>query len=822
MSIVTTSPTLSYVSSADVSSVVNDGLTKYEILFDASLIALGNLIMFEYKFQDVGASSPTLANTSFGFISVEDAIQSGIENQYVIAVPAESNTLDGAATRTIQVRVYFGVTSVANNVVVTPWSNVLDVRNPPVTPVIYSIPGFDGAFYDPDFTTDRLYVYLDPSQNQYDYSEIKFVVCYFFQDTTNATVWSVSDPLAATDASFGAASVKLITVPNIGTVSTTSPYVYVSIHAVYDWVYSSNNYYAVSYMSNEVIAPSASSDTDPNITSVVYNVYTGPVAVPGTQTMTVTWEPPGNSALPFYSVDSYTLYYSVDGSSVFYPYDTVAGNILTATVNVGTGLSGLNLGCGQNIRYRVDALTVQGNTEPSPESDPPTNIFKYAQAVTDLTITNTTYGSGLVGMTVNFTGLDDTTKGCGAGVSYVVSIDGSTNYVPISGLASLNYSSGTSYSLTYTGLPVSQTGNVVVSLLTNNTNASPASPLAGVTATTSYIANNLVLQPVVYDVYSFGNDDQQMQLDWNDPALGPWTVSSYTVEYSLNGGSSWITDVSTNNDLYTFDASAIAALYQPATQQIQFRVLAAMTTGSVNYTITSNVESQNTFKYAEAPATASVNWSVSDPSNTYMDIRVQFTNPSFLGIDGSMQYFIVTVKDLTNNTVGSPQEISYVASAAPYFVNFDNLPYVPEGTVNIAPYVRDTNSPFSSISYYSANPSFITGGVPIFLNVSNSTPGFITGNIVSNNELKPFGSVYYPVQENGNWTVRTYYADPSSGQIPGIVLTEQVLANNEFYYTFTVTLSQFFPSSSYQPSKLIMAASNDAGIGQTILNTVNY
>jgi hypothetical protein len=108
------------------------------------------------------------------------------------------------------------------------------------------------------------------------------------------------------------------------------------------------------------------------------------------------------------------------------------------------------------------------------------------------------------------------------------------------------------------------------------------------------------------------------------------------------------------------------------------------------------------------------------------------------------------------------------------------------------------------------------------LNVSNSTPGFITGNIVSNNELKPFGSVYYPVQENGNWTVRTYYADPSSGQIPGIVLTEQVLANNEFYYTFTVTLSQFFPSSSYQPTKLIMAASNNAGIGQSILNQVNY
>jgi hypothetical protein len=695
-----------------------------------------------------------------------------------------------------------------------------------VTPILYSAPGFAGAYYDPDGNTDILYVYLnpDPSFNPYDYNEIKFVVCYFFQDTTNATVWSVSEPLAATDASFGSASVKLITVPNIGTVSTSSPYVYVSIHAVYDWVHSSNNYYAVSYMSNEVIAVSASSDTDPNITDISYNVYSS-VAVPGDQTMTVTWVPPGNSGLPFFQVSTYTLYYSVDGSSGFYPYVTVPGSTLSATVDVGS--TSLNLDCGQNIRYRVDALT-QSNVEPSPISAA-TNIFKYAQAVTGLTITNTTYNGSTIGMTVNFNGLSDITKGCGAGVSYVVSIDGNTGYTPISGVSSLNYVADASYSLTYTGLPVppvSQTGNVVVWLLTNNTNASPASPLAGLTATTSYIANNLVLQPVVYDVYSYGNDDQQMHLSWNSPALGPWTVSSYDVQYSTNGGSSWspaLSGTGITNTVYIFDASAIALAAQPATVQIQFRVLANMTTGSVSYTITSNVESKNTFKYADAPATAEVNWSISDPSNTYMDIRVQFTNPSFLGIDGSMQYFIVTVRDINQNPVaGATQQISYVPGSAPYFVNFNNITYEPVGTVSIAPYVVDTNSPFSNITYYSATPTYITGGVPIFLNVSNSTPGFITGNIVSNNELKPFGSVYYPVQENGNWTVRTYYADPSSGQIPGIVLTEQVLANNEFYYTFTVTLSQFFPSSSYQPTKLIMAASNNAGIGQSILNQVNY
>jgi len=814
MSIVTTSPTLSYVSSADVSSVVNDGLTKYEILFDASLVALGNLIMFEYKFQDVGPSSPNLDNTSFGFISVEDAIQSGIENQYVIAVPAEANTFNGVATRTIQVRVYFGVTSLANNVVVTPWSNELDVRNPPVTPEIYvHSASFDGAYYDQSL--NELYVLLDPSDNAYNYGVMKFVVCYFYQDSTNTTVWSVSDPLAAVPTTFGTQTFRLITVPSIGTVSTSNTNIYVSIHAVYDWAVSTANYYAVSYMSNEVTAVPASADFQPDIYDVSYNVYNDPsLPVPGNQTMDVKWTAPGNSAIPFYAVQSYSLYYSINGGS-FAAYATdISSGTLEYQVNVGSGVAAL--ACGQYIEFRVDAITVLGAVEQSLESDAK-YAFKYAQAVTNLTITDASFESGLARMTVNFTGLSDITKGCGDGYQYVVSIDGSSNYTPTSGAPSLNYVADASYSLTYTGLPVSQTGNVVVYLLTINTNA-PSNNLAGLTATTSYIASNLDLQPVVYDVYSFGNDDQQMDLSWNDPSQTGWSVSYYDVQYSTDGGSSWTTDASTNYRVYTFDASGIAAAADPETVQIQFRVLANMTDGSLLYTITSNVESKNTFKYATAPATASVNWSVSDPSNTYMDIRVQFTNPSFLGIDGSMQYFIVTVRDsLQNDVSGGTQQISYVPGSSAYFVNFNDLDYESQGTVSIAPYVRDTNSS-SDINYYSATPSYITGGVPIFLNVDSSA-GLITGNIVSNNELKPFGSVYYPLAD-GNWTVQTYYADPSSGQIDGIVLTEQVLANNEFYYDFTVTLSQFFPS--YQPTQLIMAASNDAGIGQAILNQVNY
>lgn len=503
MSYVPSPPTLSYVSSVDVTSASNQGLTKYQIVFDSNLVSLGNLIMFEYKFQDVGPSTPDLNNTSFGFISVEDATQSGIENQYIIAVPASANTYDGVVDNTIQVRVYFGITALSNNVLVTPWSNSLAVYNPPVQPVIYTDPSipFQGAYYDP-IGSDTLYVLLDPNPypggNPYDYDVIKFVVCYFYQDTSNLTVWSVSDPLDAITTTFGTETFRLITVNNIGTVSSTPPNnkVYVSIHAVYDWVDYSNNYYAVSYMSNEVVAVEASSDNQPDITSVVYNVYDNDPSnstVPGPQTMDVTWTAPGSSVLPPYAIDYYKLYYSTDGGANFELYKSNIPSTppLTYQVNVGsTGLNALNLGCGQSIEYRVDAVTINGTVQSSNPSSS-TNIFYYSQAVTNLVVTNTSYDPLNVGMTVNFDGVSNTgnpNKGCGVGGNYVVLINGDQ----YSGTGSLAYVSGQSYTLVYTGLNVPQSGTVEVYLETTNTNAYPASPLAGVSATAPYIANDLV------------------------------------------------------------------------------------------------------------------------------------------------------------------------------------------------------------------------------------------------------------------------------------------------------------------------------------------
>jgi len=320
-------PALAYVSSVDMTNTSNFGSTKYQILFDPILLAIGNLIMFEYKFQKSDSSIPDLDNTSFGFISVENAIQSGIANQYIISIPALANTYDGSVDNTIQFRMYFGITSSSKNVFVTPWSNALNVYNPPVAPIIYTdASAAGGAYFQPSFNTDKLYVLLDPSQNPYDYNTMKFVVCYFYQDSSNTTIWSVSDHLSATISTFDNKTFRVITVENIGEVSTTSPYnkVYVSIHAVYDWVDISNNYYALSYISNEVIAVEASSGGVP----LLFNIVSNPSTSPTSNDATIT----GN-------IVTNTLLKPI--ATITYPNTDNTRLITQSFLDTGSGISGI-------------------------------------------------------------------------------------------------------------------------------------------------------------------------------------------------------------------------------------------------------------------------------------------------------------------------------------------------------------------------------------------------------------------------------------------------------------------------------------------------
>jgi hypothetical protein len=822
------SPTLSYVSSRDINNV-SDGASIFQIFFNQSLATAGNVIMFEYKIQEEG-TIPDLDNTQFGYVAIQDAIQCGIVNQYIISVPADGNTLDGSSSKTIQVRVYSGNKS-SSDVLVTEWSNTLNVYVPPVTPIIYHTESFDGAYYTPSYDGNNLYVLLDPSQNPYNYSNINFIVCYFYQDTSGSTVWGVSTPIQAINTTLGLTQFKLVVVENIGDVSTDNPYqkVYASIHAVYSWEDYVNNYHSVSFMSNEVVAIPGSEDNQPDITSVVYNVYGTPPMdnsynvdpsynYPGVQTMTVTWTAPGNSVIPFYAVDSYQLLVSLDGGSSFTELIVLSGNVLEYTVNVGSG--GLGLNCGASIVYKVVAVTVTSAEEPSDPSSS-TSIFKYSQSPSNLVITNATYDDyyDKVSLTVNFQGASNI--GCGRGLQYVVLIN-DVSYNPSSG--SLNYTAGTSYSIGYTGLPVAQTGTIKVFLQTENTNPSPPSPpspLNGELISAPYIANNLVLAPVVYEVYTYGNDDQDMVLSWSLPALtGGWSVSGYTVQLQIGG--SW-TDLSANisNTTYTYDAISQAS----SVQNLRFRILANMANGSTSYVITSNVESQNTFKYATAPTSPIVNWVVANNTTqppTTMDVVYQFSNPESVGVNNGLQYFLAEILDSSSDIINS-QPVNYEPSANRYTVNANDITFSRTGTINIYSYVTDTNST-NVITYnvYVASVGYIASEVPQFVDVSVNalnTNTIVTGQILSYDLLKPVGVVTYPLI-----SFSYGYPDVSLNDISyntatgasGLVITGPTTGDNyEYVYGFTLTVEDFFDSQSV-PGFQINAA-NDAGIGYSVV-----
>ena len=806
-----------YQSSFDVTNI-GDGRMSYSLTFDSALIAAAKIMMIEYCITTTDAIYPTNDNTRFDYVANSDVTQTGIANQLNVAVDSTRTARDSTAIEYIKFRLYRGSLT-TSDVYVTDWSNELFVYPPPTTPTIFvtDISGAGsvaGAYYESGETSDTLYVLMKEEENDFDYDQMRFIVCYFFQDETNATVWAVSDRLPATPTTLGNSPFRLLTVPDIGRVSDTTQTINVSIHAVYDWVGEDENaYHAVSYISNEVNAIPASSDNSPDITSVVYNVYDSfdvSPSVPGNQTITVTWLPPGNSVLPFYQVSYYQIYYSL-GTTLYTLYaSNIPPTTLEYTVNIGS--TGLNLTCGQAITFRVDAITTQGDTEPSAVSSPAVNVFKYSQAVTGLNLTNVSYDSEgeTVSFTVNFTGVSSTgspNKGCGAGLAYVIEINGSI-YSPSAG--DLTYNSGQTYAISYSNLNITQTGDIAVYLTTTNTNPSPPSPLAGLTAEIPYIANPLTLDAVDYLVYTNGNNDQSMVLTWSNPSLGSWTVSSFDVLFSTDGGSSWNTAGSTlgNVNTYSFDASD----YLDSVTNIIFKIQANVVNGSSGFIIYSNEASEYTFTYASAPTEQFVQWAAANPANTLMDVYVTFSNPLSTGTNDGLMYFSSQVYDSNDQAIGSPITTNYNELTSSYVVAFNELTYAATGYVVTLSFVTDPNtSTDMTFADYQATANFSTDNVPQFLDVVK-TGGVVTGSIVTHNLLKPVGVVVFPsgatmaslqystITPNTSGFDISYVSDPGNGT---------------YVYSFTLTSATFFGATI--PSTFSISAANDAGIGLAIV-----
>ena len=815
-------PVLSYVASSDISAVTH-GYVRYSIHFEKDLVTYGNVIMFEYMIKSNDTVIPTNINTNYGFVSVNSAIQTGICNDYILPIPVETNTLNNQSQDNISVRVYSGLTGI-NDVFVTNWSNSLQVYCPPLSVNLNGAV----AYYDKTtYATNSLYVVFDETKNKFDYDVMHFIVCYFYQDENNNTVWNVSDPLYA-DTNIGN-NYRYVEVPKTGLVSTNHPIMYLSMHAMYNWTHDTKLYYAISNASIELVANPATIDNKPDITNVVYNVYNDdPISVPGTQTITVTYIPPGHSVVPIYNVTQYDLYYSID-NGIFTKYNAqpISPTTLSYTVNVGSnttlGTPALNMSCGQNIKFRVDCTTVIGVVESSDESSP-TNIFKYSEAVTGLSIANIRNDAGKTSFIVIFNGVKDLStpnKGCGAGLFYNIKINDQT-YSP-SGGDTVTYVSGKTYAVNYSNIP-DATGNVSVCLTTENTNGN--TPINGMVVSVPYASYDFILDPIIYNVYANGNANQNMNLSWAAPIIPAWTVTNYAVQISTNDGTSWNNLATTSNTSYTYDASVKLS---NTSVKLSFRVIVSIKKDTTSYAIPSNTQQMNTFTYGSSVSKLDINWVTANTTETSMDINISFCNPKNsasvpitntndgLGTNNGVSYFKVNVLDSTS-TVIAYQDIPYDVTATLYTVSFNNVPYVKTGNIAISTYVKNQNNSDDLITYddyiniaaYNAStvPEFdnlVATGSSVSGNIFSQTPLCIYGNVITSNPTGSSKLTKTPIQTN-NTTA-------------GFEITYTIDTDDTYIYTFKLVYNTFF-GEDYPPTFGINV-SNTAGVGSLLVLDVN-
>jgi hypothetical protein len=489
MSVITTSPTLSYVGAVDIQSTSGNGYTSYNIVFDQTLVTLASVLMFEYKLQNEG--TPTNPSTvTLNYINTENAIcQAGMANQWLINIPTVSYRYNPDPSVTVQVRVYAGVTG-SPDIVVTDWSNELIVHVPPPKPVIL---GEDTpqpyAFYDIGVgQDDDLYVILVPDED-ISYNEVTFTVAYYYADVTNSTVWNISEPTSASSVTIGTSSYRMVSVPNFGKVSSSSSLqvVYVSVYAVYQYIDvsidGSYNYYSVSQVSQTVSANPASYFNSPTLDNINYQVYDSPYT---SQNMVLTWQAPIPSVIPIYTVAYYIVEYSINNGSTW----TLAENTaqLTSTFDASV------INCGTTLSFRVKAVNTNGGV--SQPSDVKTkNIFSFATAPQQAQVNWVVADLIDNKMDINFTFQNSASPGCNAGiVNYVVTVynnDGDqldTTTVPY-------VSSNSGYVVKFNEVTYSLNGYVTAYLITTDTNSTNNLPGAEVsvsfTAETVPIYKNL-------------------------------------------------------------------------------------------------------------------------------------------------------------------------------------------------------------------------------------------------------------------------------------------------------------------------------------------
>lgn len=787
-----TTPVLDYVGSVDVSSS-DYGTNQFILSVDPSQNTLGSLIMFEYKIQTAGTITDP-SHVLLGYISMDagTSFQLGNSAQYQIGVPAEANV--SVANRKIQVRAYTGLFN-STDIVVSPWSNELEVYNPPEQPVLFL------SYYDVDATAsgDDLFIFMDPSSNlTYDWATTEFVVAYYYAtDPSNDTVWQVSEPLSAIDVVYNLTQpLKMLQLTGFGTVSSTRQVVYVAVYAVNSFSYNGDMYYSVSHISTTESALPQSAYAAPTITAVDYAVYVDPaVAYPGNQNMTIHWDAPLNSILPTFAVDHYILEYSTNLTT----WNVISNSIPNTQLSYVYNPWNNGITCGNTVTYRVRAVSTLGTNSPY-SNLVGKSIFSYATAPQNLAIPSSSFAGGLVSLTVTFS--NPVHVGCGTPTQYVITAYDASGNSFTTNVA--YHASPSNYTVNLVDMSLNQVGNVDVLLQTLDTN-DPFAALDGQVASAPYLGLELVLDPIDYEVYR--NNNQVMLLTWNISALpSGWSLSQYDVYLSVNDGSYNLIATRAMNFYYY-------NLTEGCGDNLKFEIRATASYGSTNFPLVSNDENLNVFKYSLPPASSTVEWAIINPDNT-VDILIHWTNPTDTGC-GTPDSFVVNIYNSSSVLVRTYDNIAYVNTPGYQYEQYvDAINYTSNGTVEIFLKTVDTNS------------SNLENGIPSSTSFTSQDLPVISNVVVNNAHTQ----VTFDVQTAGDLVLvnllivnnlgTPYFAAPifsyQSSPVPGQTVVKTILPNGITNYHFVIGAS--VTGAGVYSTGFVLAMSNAVGISSYQVN----
>lgn len=475
-----TAPTLQYVGSVDISSST-DGTASYNCLIPADFLALGNLLMFEYKLQLLADTTPTPAEIVLGYINVDNAIQIGISNQYQLAVPALDALYNPEASLTVQIRAYVGVTGTPD-VDASEWSNALTVHNPPSPSDIHF------AVFNTDLSGNNdLFVVLNLN-TALNYSEIDFVICYYYSNSLGETQWRVSNPISSTELTIGTTGYRLLTISDFGVVDPTNLHVYTSVYGIFTFTDASNNYYSVSQISDTFDAIPADPYAAPTLSTLFYEVYSL-----GSQNMVLTWAPPVSSFIEPYVVDYYVVQMKVDTGA----WADLSGHIASPTVTYTADVSAY-ADAHHTLSFRVYAVSVS-NVQSDNSNVLFNDIFVFSTAPTALSVPWCATDASAVTMDITVVFSNPSDVGIYDLIEtpyFLVNIFDSVGDVILPANRQVAYTvSPGSYVVTYTDLPHSPSGQVTVALSTGDTNSTDQE--VGVEANTTYTTSSL---PIIRDV----------------------------------------------------------------------------------------------------------------------------------------------------------------------------------------------------------------------------------------------------------------------------------------------------------------------------------